>query len=166
LLAVALACWPQAVRGQEGQAVPPPAVEEEGGDVPEEGIEKPITTGSMAHLYELMSREPPLSRQEVLFYEENLAAIVALGENPGGLAGILEATGWNQRRFTYVVTKIGVGLSGLVYPENRRLVNAPEFLRPTPAEVELIVERLEALVRGFQKLSRPETEAGGGKKRG
>ncbi|MDR2302385.1 MAG: hypothetical protein LBF38_10140 [Deltaproteobacteria bacterium] len=35
-------------------------------------IEKPLTTRSTAHLYELISREPPLSKQEILAYEQNL----------------------------------------------------------------------------------------------
>jgi hypothetical protein len=131
-------------------------------------LDKPLSTQSLAHLYELISREPPLTRNEVLVYERNLPAIVALDADPSGLRPILEQTGLSQTRLTYVVTKIGAGLAFILDPGNPRLKNIPEFVKPTPRETELIVERLEKLVDGFQDLRVKPGAAGtrGGKKPG
>jgi hypothetical protein len=118
--------------------------------------EKPLTARSAAHLYELISREPPLSKQEIQAYEEHLESIVALDADPSLMPEILERTGWTQERFTYVVTKVSVGLSNILYPENPRLINAPDFVNPTPAERELIVDRLKELVKGYQNLAKPK----------
>jgi hypothetical protein len=143
--------------------------QDQGGEVVKTAPEvagKPLTARSYAHLYELIIREPPLSKQEVQTYEENLEAIVALDTDPSGLQALIETTGWSQERLTYVVTKIGVCLSNLLFPENPRLRNAPEFLYPTPDERDMIVDRLNSLVKRYQNLSKPkpvakEKKAGG-----
>ncbi|MDR0620770.1 MAG: hypothetical protein LBJ61_02685 [Deltaproteobacteria bacterium] len=131
-----------------------------------ENNEKPLTARSSAHLYELISREPPLSKQEILAYEQNLENIVALDTNPALLPELLETTGWSQERLTYVVTKIGVGLSNILDPENPRLFTAPDFVHPTPAERELIVDRLNDLVKAYQNLTKPKPEPKGKKQAG
>ncbi|MDR2302386.1 MAG: hypothetical protein LBF38_10145 [Deltaproteobacteria bacterium] len=71
----------------------------------------------------------------------------------------METTGWSQQRITYVVTKVSVGLSNIIYPNNPRLISAPEFINPTPAERELIVDRLNELVKAYQNLSKPPQKA-------
>jgi hypothetical protein len=137
----------------EGRKAPP----EEAAGVPGV-IEKPLSTKSTAHLYEIIVREPPLTKQEVLTYEQNIEAIAALASDPSALPAILETTGWSLERLTYVATKMGVGLSNILYPENPRLKNAQEFLAPTPAERELIVDNLNALVKGYESLSKPKPD--------
>ncbi|MDR0354843.1 MAG: hypothetical protein LBJ64_03815 [Deltaproteobacteria bacterium] len=121
-------------------------------------IPRPLSAYSMAHLYELISREPPLTRNEIVIYRKNLSAIVALNADPAGLGPILEATGLTQQRLTYVVTKIGVGLSYLLYPESPKLRHLPDYLKPSSLEEELIADQLDELVNDFHKLYAPEVK--------
>ncbi|MDR1678022.1 MAG: hypothetical protein LBS44_06495 [Deltaproteobacteria bacterium] len=129
-------------------------------------LERPMSTRSTAHLYEIIIRETPLIKQEIEIYGKNLESIVALDQDPSGLQAVLDNTGWSLERFTYVVTKIGVGLSNILYPENPRLINASDFLSPTPAERELIIDQLKTLVKSYQDLvkTKPPAKANKGGK--
>jgi hypothetical protein len=114
---------------------------------------KPVSSRSLAHLFERMSKQPPLTELDVALYERHLAAILDLNENPAGLDRLLELTGWTEDRLTYTVAKIGLGLLAELDPENQHLINAPEFALPAGEEIALIKERQGALSRAFQRLA-------------
>jgi hypothetical protein len=127
---------------------------------PSSPVPRPLSSYSLAHLYELMSREPLLSKNEIIIYQKHLPAIVALDADPAGLGAVLEATGLTQTRLVYVVTKVGVGLSCLLYPDDAKFRDLPDFMKPTPPEQELLRENLDKLVEGFRALYAPESKPG------
>jgi hypothetical protein len=115
--------------------------------------ERPISARSLAHLYESMRKEPELDVIDIVIYARNLALIVSLDTDPSGINKALEETNWSLERLIYVCAKVGVGLSQLVYPENPRLINRPDFVDPTAAEEALIKENLTYLTQSYELLS-------------
>jgi hypothetical protein len=113
---------------------------------------KPHSTWSLAHLYDIVSKEPPLNENDINSYIRELPQIIALSTDLTLIPQIKAATGWSDSRLAYVVTKMGTGLMSLLEPEPQSYYRYPFFSYPTPAEAELIQEREKEIQAAFMKL--------------
>ncbi|MDR1545718.1 MAG: hypothetical protein LBU12_03190 [Deltaproteobacteria bacterium] len=114
---------------------------------------RPISARSLAHLFERMSKQPPLVEHDLTLYLQNLEAVTALDDDPSKLGELLELTGWTEDRLTYALAKIGLGLAAAFAPDDQALRQAPEFARPTEEEATLIDSRLDDFSRAFKRLA-------------
>jgi hypothetical protein len=111
---------------------------------------KPASAKSLAHLYELMVRETPLTDSDLAAYQKYAGDIVAMGANPELLANIVSASGWTESRLTYVAVKVGLGLARLEDPNSPVLAHVPEFAWPTEEEALLIEFKRDALAKALR----------------
>jgi hypothetical protein len=116
----------------------------------------PVSSWSLAHLYDIINREPPLNNVDLDQYVRELSLILELKNNPGKAHELLEKTSWTEHRLAYVLTKVGVGLIIILDPEGVEGYGFPDFARPTAAEMELITEREPDVAGSFQKIRREE----------
>jgi hypothetical protein len=112
--------------------------------------QRPITTFSLAHLFEILAKQPPLMELDLTIYEQNFAALSALNDEPSGLPAFLETTGWSEDRLIYAATKVGLGLMMIFEPQNPRLKFSPQFAKPTASELELISSHLTPLIKAIE----------------
>ena len=126
---------------------------------------RPPSARSLAHLYELMVKEPPLTESDLAAYQKFAGDIVAMASNPDIMAQLIAASGWTESRLTYVAVKVGLGLTRLEDPNSPVLSSVPEFAWPTEEEA-LIIELsrddlAKAIRRGEPTIAlEPELEAG------
>jgi hypothetical protein len=113
----------------------------------------------MAHLYDVMSREDPLSERDVELYIAHLPRIEALRGEPSALQEILAATGWSEGRLAYVAGKIGAVLLGFLDPDALKARRLPEFALPTPDEEALVLSREPAIARAYAQVTRTRRDA-------
>ena len=106
---------PEAPKAAEGKAAKAGAQEPVSPDEAPEATEEaeppeppklPASARSMAHLYELMSREPPMTDSDLASYEKYAGDIVAMAENPELMERIALVSGWTVGRLTYVTVKV------------------------------------------------------------
>jgi len=110
-----------------------------------------------AQLYErlaqVMAQEQPLADADVRVYLENAEAIYRLRFEPEKMNETAAAiSAWTPGRFAYVTTKIAVGMSLLLRPDDQRNLNVPEFAKPSPPEVTVIRRVQEELARTMERL--------------
>lgn len=100
----------------------------------------------------LMIRQPPLTEDDVRLYLANAEPIYRLRDEPDRLPETIKAIGgWPEDRFAYVTTKIAVGLSFLIRPDDPRSAGLPDFVRPTPDELTLIKRYQDELTRALER---------------
>jgi hypothetical protein len=114
---------------------------------------KPITTMSLAHLFETLSQQPPLMEVDLTFYRDRFSELLLLNDDPSALGKLLETTGWKEERLIYVATKVGLGLMMILDPENPRLKDAPDFAKPSASELDMISEHLPAITKAIEAVS-------------
>ncbi|MDR2338551.1 MAG: hypothetical protein LBF40_00195 [Deltaproteobacteria bacterium] len=115
---------------------------------------KPISAKSLAHLYTLISGEPPLGQMDLEYYVAQLPRILALGEDPAEAHGILEETGWTEGRLAYVCVKVGIGLNRLLDPSDPKLRRYPLFVAPSEEELALIAQMEPAISKAYNQATR------------
>ncbi|MDR3038628.1 MAG: hypothetical protein LBV21_05000 [Candidatus Adiutrix sp.] len=104
-------------------------------------------------LAKVMAQEQPLSDEDVRIYLENAEAIYRLRFEPEKMEETAKSiTAWTPGRFAYVTTKMAVGLSQLLRPEDQRGLNIPEFARPSPPEYTVIRRAQDELIRTMERL--------------
>ncbi|MDR2460767.1 MAG: hypothetical protein LBE38_08305 [Deltaproteobacteria bacterium] len=118
---------------------------------------KPQSTWSLAHLYDIVSKEPPLNENDIDFYIKELPQILALQGDPRQIPKVIAATGWSENRLAYVVTKMGTGLISLLEPQALASYRFPFFSYPSPAEAELIKAKEKEIQAAFTKIIDAET---------
>jgi hypothetical protein len=115
------------------------------------GDNKQVSAKSLAHLYELMLRESPLTGNDLDAFISNIAPISDLKDNPGLVGQILESTGWTETRLAYCSTKITLGFSSLMEHPLPQRANTPDFARPNPEEMALIRQRKKDIEKAYEK---------------
>ncbi|MDR2935141.1 MAG: hypothetical protein LBV70_04585 [Candidatus Adiutrix sp.] len=104
-------------------------------------------------LAQVMAQEQPLADADVRLYMENAEAIYRLRFEPEKLDETAAAiSAWTPGRFAYVTTKVAVGMSQLLRPEDQRHLNVPEFAKPSPPEVTVIRRVQDELARVMERL--------------
>jgi hypothetical protein len=103
-------------------------------------------------LSQVMSQEQPLADADVRLYLENAEAIYRLRFEPEKLDETAAINAWTPSRFAYVTTKIAVGMSQLLRPDDQRNLNIPEFTKPSPPEVTVIRRAQDELTRTMERL--------------
>jgi hypothetical protein len=104
-------------------------------------------------LAQVMAQEQPLADADVRLYLENAEAIYRLRFEPEKLEETAAAiSAWSPGRFAYVTTKIAVGMSQFLRPDDQRNLNVPEFAKPSPPEVTVIRRVQDELVRTMERL--------------
>ena len=104
-------------------------------------------------LAQVMAQEQPLAEADVRLYLENAEAIYRLRFEPEKLDETATAiSAWTPSRFAYVTTKIAVGLSQILRPDDQRNLNVPEFAKPSPPEVTVIRRAQDELTRTMERL--------------
>jgi hypothetical protein len=104
-------------------------------------------------LAQVMAKEQPLADADVRLYLENAEAIYRLRFEPEKLDETAAAiSAWTPGRFAYVTTKIAVGMSQLLRPDDQRNLNVPEFAKPSPPEVTVIRRAQDELTRTMERL--------------
>ncbi|MDR1167200.1 MAG: hypothetical protein LBO66_15280 [Deltaproteobacteria bacterium] len=135
----------------------------------------PISSWSLAHLYEIIDREPPLNNLDLDSYIKELPLILKLREDPGLIPQILADAGWSPNRLAYVCAKVGAGLTLLLNdPAAADAIKSgadkaagagpareggeespappwPSFVDPSPDELSLIAEREAEIAKAFHK---------------
>lgn len=99
-----------------------------------------------------MSRETPLTEDDYRLYQANLDKIFALRQNPEQAREVAAAIGWSESRFAYVSTKMAVGMSMLLKPEDPRNQAVPPFAQPTDREMSIISNHRDELVKSVEAL--------------
>jgi hypothetical protein len=117
----------------------------------------PQSVWSMAHLYDIVIKEPQLNENDIDYYIKELPQILALKADPSQIPKIIAATGWSENRLAYVATKMGTGLITLLEPEESFKYRFPFFTHPTPAEAELIKAREKDIQQAFMRIIDSET---------
>lgn len=101
-----------------------------------------------------MRFEAPLAEADLRLYLANLPAIFSLRGQPDKAAETAAAIpGWTQNRFAYVTTKMAVGLSLLLRPDDARTAAVPAFAKPTAQEMALIKSHQDEVVKALEALS-------------
>jgi hypothetical protein len=104
-------------------------------------------------LAQVMAQEQPLADADVRLYLENAEAIYRLRFEPEKLDETAAAiSAWTPGRFAYVTTKVAVGMSQLLRPDDQRNLNVPEFARPSPPEITVIRRVQDELARTMERL--------------
>jgi hypothetical protein len=112
---------------------------------------RPISTRSMAHLYDLMARQSPLLESDLIFYEKNAACILALNDAPEALSWVIAELGVTEARFIYVVTKVGLGLLQAAGSNYFQFHQIPDFAWPNQEETALIAAHLDQLTKALSQ---------------
>ncbi len=100
-----------------------------------------------------MAREAPLTEDDYRLYLANLEKIFALRQAPEeALAAAAGISGWSESRFAYVTTKMAVGMSMVLKPDDPRNLEIPDFARPTEREMALIRLHRDELVKSMEAL--------------
>jgi len=104
-------------------------------------------------LAQVMSQEQPLADADVRLYLENAENIYRLRFEPEKLDETAAAiNAWTPGRFAYVTTKMAVGMSLLLRPDDPRNLNVPEFAKPSPPEMTVIRRAQDELTRTMERL--------------
>ncbi|UQZ89031.1 hypothetical protein C4J81_07390 [Deltaproteobacteria bacterium Smac51] len=104
-------------------------------------------------LQRTMSRETPLAEEDYRTYMANLEAIFSLRQSPERASEVAAAIpGWSESRFAYVTTKMAVGMSMLLKPDDPRNAAAPDFAKPDTREMALIKRHKDELVKAVESL--------------
>ena len=104
-------------------------------------------------LAQVMGQEQPLADADLRLYLENAEAIYRLRFEPEKLDETAAAiSGWTPGRFAYVTTKVAVGMSEIMRPDDQRNRNVPEFAKPSPPEVTVIRRAQDELTRTMERL--------------
>ena len=104
-------------------------------------------------LAQVMAQEQPLADADVRLYLENAEAIYRLRFEPDKMDETAAAiSSWTPGRFAYVTTKIAVGMSQLLRPDDQRNMTVPEFAKPSPPEVTVIRRAQDELTRTMERL--------------
>ena len=104
-------------------------------------------------LAQVMALEQPLADEDIRLYLENAEAIYRLRFEPEKLDETAAAiSAWTPARFAYVTTKVAVGMSQLLRPDDQRNLNVPEFAKPSPPEVTVIRRAQDDLTRTMERL--------------
>ncbi|MGL4207998.1 MAG: hypothetical protein ACRCTY_01285 [Candidatus Adiutrix sp.] len=94
---------------------------------------------SLEQLRQIMAAESQLTEDDVKIYLDNIKIIFQLSQSPEEARSVLSRIpAWSENRFTYVTTKMGVGMSMLLRPDDPRNEAAPDFAKPTAREMDLI----------------------------
>lgn len=109
---------------------------------------------SLQHILERgMSRQAPLTADDVRVYLKNVEQIYRLRFEPGRQADVVrEINYWDENRFAYVTTKMAVGMSLLLRPDDARNKSVPNFTRPTAAEMTLIKTYQDELAKAMESM--------------
>ncbi|MDR1042078.1 MAG: hypothetical protein LBR80_18295 [Deltaproteobacteria bacterium] len=158
LAALALLAWAGLYASPASAAdpvdgTPPPADGQESARA-RPGRAAPVSSWSLAHLYDVMSREDPLNERDIDLYISHLDRIEALKEDPSGLSEILVATGWSESRLAYVTTKTGIALLGHLDPDGLKTRKIPPFARPSRDETALVLSREPAIAKAYAQVIR------------
>lgn len=97
-----------------------------------------------------MSRQAPLTEEDVRTYLSHAEAIYMLRYEPEKTAQVVSETGWTENRFAYVSTKVAVGMSLLVRRDDPRNASIPDFARPAGAELSLLRSYQDDLVKAME----------------
>ena len=104
-------------------------------------------------LAQVMDQEQPLADADIRLYLENAEAIYRLRFEPEKLDETAAAiSAWTPGRFAYVTTKVAVGMSQLMRPDDQRNLGVPEFAKPSPPEVTVIRRAQDELTRTMERL--------------
>lgn len=104
-------------------------------------------------LLKVMARQEPLTAGDIKTYLANAEAIYRLRYEPEKLQEVSEGiSAWDDDRFAYVTTKVAVGMSLLMKPDDARNRSLPAFARPTQAELDLIKRHLDELTRAMDAI--------------
>jgi hypothetical protein len=104
-------------------------------------------------LAQVMAQEQPLADADVRLYLENAEAIYRLRFEPEKLDETAAAiSAWTPGRFAYVTTKISVGMSQLLRPDDQRNATVPDFAKPSPSEITVIRRAQDELTRTMERL--------------
>ena len=104
-------------------------------------------------LAQVMAQEQPLAEADIRLYVENAEDIYRLRFEPEKLDETAAAiSAWTPSRFAYVTTKIAVGMSQLLRPDDSRNLNVPEFAKPSPPELTIIRRTQDELTRTMERL--------------
>lgn len=113
-------------------------------------------------LEKTMSLQSPLVEDDVKLYLANVEPIFRLRFEPEKLIDTIKAIGaWPEDRFAYVTTKMAVGMSLIMRPDDARNQVVPDFARPTPVELALIKRYQDELTRAMSMIEARYATASG-----
>lgn len=102
-------------------------------------------------LEKAMVRETSLTDEDIKLYLLNVEPIYRLRFEPDRLPEVIKAIGgWSENRFAYVTTKISVGMSLILRPDDPRNAGIPAFTRPNQQELALLRRNQDNLTRAIE----------------
>jgi len=108
-----------------------------------------------------MARQAPLASDDIRTYLKYVDPIYRLRFEPDRQTEVIrEINFWDENRFAYVTTKMAVGMSLLLRPDDSRNKSIPNFARPTPAELTMIKTYQDELGKAMESMQ--TKYAGGG----
>lgn len=108
-----------------------------------------------------MGRETILTENDVRTYLAHAEEIYLLRFDPSGVDEVINRTGWSANRFSYVTTKMAVGMSLLLRPDDPRNASIPHFAKPSSAEQGVIKSYQEDLARAMETVQARHSRNGG-----
>ena len=111
-----------------------------------------------------MAKQTILTENDVKTYLAHSESIYLLRFDPARVDEVIKETGWTGDRFAYVTTKMAVGMSVLLRPDDPRNRSIPSFAQPSGVEKSIIMRYQEALDRTMEQVQArhaPSPAAGG-----
>lgn len=108
-----------------------------------------------------MARQTILTEDDVRVYLAHAESIYELRFDPSKVDEVINETGWSESRFSYVTTKMSVGMSLLLRPDDPRNASIPDFAKPSGAELGVIRRYQEDLARTMEAVQARHSRNGG-----
>ena len=99
-----------------------------------------------------MAKQTILTEDDVKTYLTHIESIYLLRFDPARVDEVIRETGWTEDRFAYVTTKMAVGMSVLLRPDDPRNRSIPDFAQPSGAEKSIIRRYQEDLARTMEQV--------------
>lgn len=102
-----------------------------------------------------LEKEKPLSQADIDAYVKLLPKMGVAATDPAALAKLYEGAGLSEVRFTYISSKVGLGmaLAAGATADQLNLNQMPEVLRPTDEEVALVKKNLSELQKAAMEMA-------------
>lgn len=100
-----------------------------------------------------MARQTDLTDEDIRTYLKYADPIYRLRFEPERQSEVIrEINFWDENRFAYVTTKMAVGMSLLLRPDDSRNNSIPSFTRPKQEELNLIKRYQDELIRTMDSI--------------
>ena len=102
-----------------------------------------------------LEKETPLTQADVDVYLQFLPQMNEMMANPAGITDFYTKAGWSEVRFSYVMTKVGLGLALVngATAQQLEMDQLPKVLHPSEAELELIRKNNDALQKAAMEMA-------------